>query len=97
MWLDELTNEQCEKVIKFIGPKQRPNEAAKILFPNKQRGYITATRNIREYCQSKMNSRIEKDRELKLKYIQMSAGIWTTLPSYARMIPCGIYQQIMGD
>lgn len=92
MFLDSLTQKELIKIISFIGEKGRSIKAGRILFPDRPKGYITVTRNIKNYCYNKYCA-YEYFNE-RQKYIEVSSKIWCDLPVWARTIPDDILKGI---
>lgn len=92
MFIDSLPPEQMKKLIKFIGYSVRPMKAAKLFFPEKQKGYIKYTNEISKYFWNKLSAYLYP--EERQKYTKISAEIWCDLPVWARIIPDDVIKEI---
>ena len=55
--LDCATMDELYSFINFVGNGVKPAKAAKVLFPNKEKGFIRITKDLRNYAWNQISAR----------------------------------------
>lgn len=86
--LDSMEHDELvEFASKFIGNGVRPIKAARELFPNREKGYVEATTNLRNYAWNKATAitlRLDGQIDTAITYENICDRIYRELPEWAR-------------
>jgi hypothetical protein len=86
--LDSMERDQLiDFAARFVGHGVRPIRAAKELFPEQPKGYVQATRDLRNYAWNKataMACRLEGKIDTAIAYENICDRIYNELPEYAK-------------
>jgi hypothetical protein len=85
--LDGMSSEELHQFMRWVGNGVRPIAAAKELFPQREAGFVRATKDLRNYAWNKITAmacRVDGRIDAALAYERICDRIYAELPEWAK-------------